>query len=182
MLPILHRVLNMLLRFCIGYVLDFINHFFAFFSLLTYNKKISSTQYNQSSQGSQCNQAIMLITDGTTETHSEIIKRYNWPHRPVRIFTYLIGGGSSSRESMHSIACSNKGLIFFSFLLFFENRQIFPSTNENFIQNCRILCTGQFTGRCKTTSCWLCIGNGTPDGIISSRSSDSLESSVCWRP
>lgn len=51
----------------------------------------------------------MLITDGTTETHTEIIKRYNWPHRPVRIFTYLIGGGSSSRESMHSIACSNKG-------------------------------------------------------------------------
>lgn len=28
---------------------------------------------------------------------------------PVRIFTYLIGGGSSSRESMHNIACSNKG-------------------------------------------------------------------------
>lgn len=100
------------------------------------------TQYNQSSQGSQCNQAIMLITDGTSETHSEvcvcdrfgsishfrpirntfslslslpfachfqIIKHYNWPHRPVRIFTYLIGGGSGSRESMHTIACSNKG-------------------------------------------------------------------------
>lgn len=40
---------------------------------------------------------------------SQIIKHYNWPHRPVRIFTYLIGGGSGSRESMHSIACSNKG-------------------------------------------------------------------------
>lgn len=41
--------------------------------------------------------------------NSQIIKRYNWPHRPVRIFTYLIGGASSSRESMESIACSNKG-------------------------------------------------------------------------
>lgn len=40
---------------------------------------------------------------------SQIIKHYNWPHRPVRIFTYLIGGGSGSRDSMHSIACSNKG-------------------------------------------------------------------------
>lgn len=39
----------------------------------------------------------------------QIIKQYNWPHRPVRIFTYLIGGGSGSRDSMHSIACSNKG-------------------------------------------------------------------------
>lgn len=80
-----------------------------FVVLLNKQRFVSLTQYNQSSQGSQCNQAIMLITDGTTETHSEIIKRYNWPHRPVRIFTYLIGGGSSSRESMHSIACSNKG-------------------------------------------------------------------------
>ncbi|XP_031622990.1 voltage-dependent calcium channel subunit alpha-2/delta-4 [Contarinia nasturtii] len=66
-------------------------------------------RYNQSSLGSQCNQAIMLITDGTTETHSEIIKRYNWPHRPVRIFTYLIGGASGSRDSMQTIACTNKG-------------------------------------------------------------------------
>lgn len=28
---------------------------------------------------------------------------------PVRIFTYLIGGDSSSRSNMHTIACSNKG-------------------------------------------------------------------------
>lgn len=45
----------------------------------------------------------------------QIIKRYNWPHRPVRIFTYLIGGASGSRESMHSMACSNKGKVLFMF-------------------------------------------------------------------
>lgn len=28
---------------------------------------------------------------------------------PVRIFTYLIGGGSSSSGHMHDIACGNKG-------------------------------------------------------------------------
>lgn len=39
----------------------------------------------------------------------QIIKQYNWPHMPVRIFTYLIGGDSSSRSSMHTIACTNKG-------------------------------------------------------------------------
>lgn len=39
----------------------------------------------------------------------QIIKHYNWPHMPVRIFTYLLGGDSGSRENMHKIACTNKG-------------------------------------------------------------------------
>lgn len=29
-------------------------------------------QYNQSGLGSQCNQAIMLITDGLSETHNDV--------------------------------------------------------------------------------------------------------------
>lgn len=66
-------------------------------------------RYNQSGQGTQCNQAIMLITDGTKDTQKEIIKQYNWPHMPVRIFTYLIGGDSSSQDNLYSMACSNKG-------------------------------------------------------------------------
>ncbi|XP_017472121.1 PREDICTED: voltage-dependent calcium channel subunit alpha-2/delta-4 isoform X2 [Rhagoletis zephyria] len=66
-------------------------------------------KYNQSGEGSQCNQAIMLITESTSETHSDIIKQYNWPHMPVRIFTYLIGSDSSSRSNLHEMACSNKG-------------------------------------------------------------------------
>ncbi|EDV99049.1 GH13254 [Drosophila grimshawi] len=66
-------------------------------------------KYNQSGAGSQCNQAIMLITESTSESHKEIIKQYNWPHMPVRIFTYLIGSDSGSRSNLHEMACSNKG-------------------------------------------------------------------------
>lgn len=39
----------------------------------------------------------------------QIIKQYNWPHMPVRIFTYLIKGDSGSRETLHNMACENKG-------------------------------------------------------------------------
>ncbi|XP_058819212.1 voltage-dependent calcium channel subunit alpha-2/delta-4 isoform X1 [Topomyia yanbarensis] len=66
-------------------------------------------RYNQSSQGSQCNQAIMLITDGPSDTFSDIIKHYNHPHMPVRIFTYLIGKDKSSGQNMYQMACDNKG-------------------------------------------------------------------------
>lgn len=51
----------------------------------------------------------MLITDGISDTHSDVIKHYNWPHMPVRIFSYLIGKDSSSHEHMHWMACNNKG-------------------------------------------------------------------------
>uniref|UniRef100_A0A1I8NBR2 VWFA domain-containing protein n=2 Tax=Musca domestica TaxID=7370 RepID=A0A1I8NBR2_MUSDO len=66
-------------------------------------------KYNQSGEGSQCNQAIMLITESSSESHKDIIKQYNWPHMPVRIFTYLIGSDSGSRSNLHEMACSNKG-------------------------------------------------------------------------
>jgi len=64
-------------------------------------------KYNRSSQGSQCNQAIMLITSDTDGPPAEVIKRYNWPHMPVRIFTYLIGGDKSL--DLQNTACTTKG-------------------------------------------------------------------------
>lgn len=53
----------------------------------------------------------MLITDGPSSTYKEIFKIYNFPHRPVRLFTYLIGSDSGSASEMHWMACENKGII-----------------------------------------------------------------------
>jgi Cache domain len=39
----------------------------------------------------------------------QLIKRHNFPHMPVRIFTYLVGKDSSSAENLHNMACQNKG-------------------------------------------------------------------------
>ncbi|XP_078047218.1 voltage-dependent calcium channel subunit stolid isoform X3 [Augochlora pura] len=64
-------------------------------------------RYNRTGQGSQCNQAIMLITADNSGLPTDVIKRYNWPHMPVRIFTYLIGGDKS--PELHDAACANKG-------------------------------------------------------------------------
>ncbi|TGZ32239.1 Voltage-dependent calcium channel subunit alpha-2/delta-3 [Temnothorax longispinosus] len=66
-------------------------------------------KYNRTSQGSQCNQAIMLITSDTDGPPTEVIKRYNWPHMPVRLFTYLIGGDKS--PDLQNTACTNKEIL-----------------------------------------------------------------------
>ncbi|XP_015113118.1 voltage-dependent calcium channel subunit alpha-2/delta-3 isoform X1 [Diachasma alloeum] len=64
-------------------------------------------RYNRSGLGSQCNQAIMLITANTEAATADLIKKYNWPHMPVRIFTYLVGGDKS--PELKEMACGNKG-------------------------------------------------------------------------
>ncbi|XP_023705860.1 voltage-dependent calcium channel subunit alpha-2/delta-3 isoform X6 [Cryptotermes secundus] len=66
-------------------------------------------KYNRTGKGCQCNQAIMLITDGPPYDYYEIFKQYNLPHTPIRVFTYLIGRDSSNAEEMNKIACTNKG-------------------------------------------------------------------------
>lgn len=51
----------------------------------------------------------MLITDGPPSVYHDIFKTYNFPHMPVRIFTYLVGKDSSGADEMLWMACKNKG-------------------------------------------------------------------------
>ncbi|XP_059114454.1 voltage-dependent calcium channel subunit alpha-2/delta-4 isoform X2 [Peromyscus eremicus] len=66
-------------------------------------------QFQESRQGSLCNQAIMLITDGAVEDYEPVFEKYNWPDRKVRVFTYLIGREVTFADRMKWIACNNKG-------------------------------------------------------------------------
>uniref|UniRef100_A0A452U5R3 Calcium voltage-gated channel auxiliary subunit alpha2delta 4 n=1 Tax=Ursus maritimus TaxID=29073 RepID=A0A452U5R3_URSMA len=66
-------------------------------------------QFQEARQGSLCNQAIMLITDGAVEDYEPVFEKYNWPDRKVRVFTYLIGREVTFADRMKWIACNNKG-------------------------------------------------------------------------
>uniref|UniRef100_A0A3P8VIG2 Calcium voltage-gated channel auxiliary subunit alpha2delta 4 n=1 Tax=Cynoglossus semilaevis TaxID=244447 RepID=A0A3P8VIG2_CYNSE len=63
---------------------------------------------NELGQGSLCNQAIMLITDGAMEDYQDVFEKFNWPDRRVRVFTYLIGREMTFAENVKWIACNNK--------------------------------------------------------------------------
>ncbi|XP_017771996.1 PREDICTED: voltage-dependent calcium channel subunit alpha-2/delta-3 isoform X2 [Nicrophorus vespilloides] len=67
---------------------------------------------NRPGQGAQCNQAIMLVTDGVYESFREIFEEFNWrnlPFMPVRMFTYLIGREVSDVHDVKWMACANQG-------------------------------------------------------------------------
>lgn len=52
----------------------------------------------------------MLITAGPVlASYKDVLKHYNWPHMPVRMFTYLIGKDSGTASELNKIACGNKG-------------------------------------------------------------------------
>ncbi|XP_050730037.1 voltage-dependent calcium channel subunit alpha-2/delta-3-like isoform X17 [Eriocheir sinensis] len=69
----------------------------------------ANSKYNRSGQGSQCNQAIMLVTDGAPYNFEEIFAEYNWPQLHVRVFTYLIGREEKKVRDLSWMACANKG-------------------------------------------------------------------------
>ncbi|XP_053110983.1 voltage-dependent calcium channel subunit alpha-2/delta-4 isoform X4 [Hemicordylus capensis] len=80
----------------------------------TVNKALTESfrilgEFRNAGQGGLCNQAIMLITDGAMEDYEYVFKKYNWPDRKVRVFTYLIGREVSFARNVKWIACNNKG-------------------------------------------------------------------------
>nr|XP_022301080.1 voltage-dependent calcium channel subunit alpha-2/delta-3-like [Crassostrea virginica] len=56
-----------------------------------------------------CNKAIMVITDGPSETHKEIFEKHNWPNKTVRVFSFLIGREVKENRYAKWMACVNKG-------------------------------------------------------------------------
>ncbi|XP_078596709.1 voltage-dependent calcium channel subunit alpha-2/delta-3-like isoform X1 [Branchiostoma floridae x Branchiostoma japonicum] len=65
--------------------------------------------FNNTGQGSWCNQAIMVITDGAPRNYEQIFRRYNHPDRRVRVFSYLIGREVGESAPVKWMACANKG-------------------------------------------------------------------------
>ncbi|XP_030755256.1 voltage-dependent calcium channel subunit alpha-2/delta-4-like, partial [Sitophilus oryzae] len=60
---------------------------------------------------SNCNQAIMLISEGVDYDYDiSIFNESNWQKNfPVRIFTYLVSTDKDDEKEMEFIACSNMG-------------------------------------------------------------------------
>uniref|UniRef100_A0A3P8TFX4 Calcium voltage-gated channel auxiliary subunit alpha2delta 4 n=1 Tax=Amphiprion percula TaxID=161767 RepID=A0A3P8TFX4_AMPPE len=85
-------------------------------------------------QGSMCNQAIMLITDGAMEDFESVFEEFNWPERRVRVFTYLIGREMTFAQNTKWIACNNKG--------YYTHISTLADVQENVMEYLHVL-TGQ---------------------------------------
>lgn len=80
-------------------------------ALITAFELLAKYNNSDTKEGSQCNQAIMLITDGASDKYENIFRRYNDPERRVRVFTYFIGQEMSDVHEVEAIACNNRGTI-----------------------------------------------------------------------
>ena len=58
-----------------------------------------SPQFQEAGQGSLCNQAIMLITDGAVEDYEPVLEKYNWPDRKVPLGEGCRGRGCRGSAS-----------------------------------------------------------------------------------
>ena len=69
-------------------------------------------EMRQKKVGSECNQAIMLITEEAffRKDQKEFFMKYNWnDSTPVRVFTYLLEKNEGDAHLLEWVACSNKG-------------------------------------------------------------------------
>lgn len=58
------------------------------------------TQFQEARQGSLCNQAIMLITDGAVEDYEPVFEKYNWPDRKVTLLVEVKGAREGAKGSV----------------------------------------------------------------------------------
>ncbi|XP_042900603.1 voltage-dependent calcium channel subunit alpha-2/delta-1 isoform X2 [Parasteatoda tepidariorum] len=58
--------------------------------------------------GSDCNQVIMLFSDGGTEEAWEVLDKYN-SDKSIRVFAYAIGPHPVPYATLKEIACTNRG-------------------------------------------------------------------------
>lgn len=59
--------------------------------------------------GSNCNQMIVILSDGGTDEAWEVLKHYNEDSKQVRIFTYAIGAHPVPYIPLKTLACSYRG-------------------------------------------------------------------------
>ncbi|KAH7642485.1 voltage-dependent calcium channel subunit alpha-2/delta-3-like [Dermatophagoides farinae] len=64
--------------------------------------------FEKQKKGAQCNQAVMLITDGAPETYEHIFLKYNH-NAKIRVFTYVIGREVTQIQEVYWMACNNRG-------------------------------------------------------------------------
>lgn len=87
-----------------------------FSMILTYSFELLE-EARRNKLGANCNQAIMLVTDGVPENYKEIFMHYNWNNTdnpemaemPVRMFTYIIGREVADVRDSRWMACANRG-------------------------------------------------------------------------
>lgn len=51
----------------------------------------------------------MLITDGFNSIYKSVFTTLNFPHRPIRLFSYLVGSDSGGANDLYALSCENKG-------------------------------------------------------------------------
>ena len=59
----------------------------------------------------------MLVTNDVPDRYEIIFAEYNLPHKPVRMFTYLVGTETTDLDAAKWMACENKGALLFYFFL-----------------------------------------------------------------
>lgn len=66
----------------------------------------------------------MIGAGGGAGGVTAVFRAWNWPHMPVRIFTYRVGGDAASGKTMKEMACNNKGKYLYFDQLGFKKVQV----------------------------------------------------------